>query len=113
MPALLVPTNDMGQDVDSVMENSSYYSFYLLQSHRLCLAHVHALQVWLEWGIVNDHIAARGYFREKEGIGCHKFSGSEQRAGTLHLAVLRRIEVEGWGVYTWVKRCGRSQAVIQ
>lgn len=44
----------------------------------------------LEWGIVNYPIAARAYFREKEGFGCHRFSGSELRAGTLHLPVLRK-----------------------
>lgn len=40
--------------------------------------------------MVNQPIAARTYFREQEGFGCHRFSGSEPRAGTLHLSVLRR-----------------------
>lgn len=78
-------------------------SFYLPQSHRLCLARVHASRLGLERGIVNYPIAARAYFREKEGFGCHRFSGSELRAGTLHLPVLRkrrrwrrRMQREGW-----------------
>lgn len=39
------------------------------------------------------------YFREQAGFGCHRFSGLEPRARTLHLPVLRRRR-------RWMKRKG-------
>lgn len=98
----------------------SLLSFFLFTAvtQALSCPCVHASRLGLERGIVNYPIAARAYFREKEGFGCHRFSGSELRAATLHLPVLRRRRrrraavVEG-GVCARVKRSGKSQAVFQ